>query len=304
MRTIRRDVALLRGEGVPIEESLGEHRTLMLRIAAPLADLSFDYDELLSLYLGRRMLEPFAGTPVFEGIHSLFQKLEQRLFRDSRAMLRALSEGLHQTRIGFSDYSGRGELISTVLESIRTRTVLQLTYQKNAAPAAASYRIHPYSLVHHRGALYVIAFSESASAMRHFKLDRIGAVERLGRCFEMPAEFDPQEYLEQGFGIFSPSGRVWRVRIQFAAGAAAAVRESRWHRSQELTLHADGSVTLELRVRNLEEVRSWVQGFGCLARVLEPKELIESIISDLHATLLGYSRPVAGGDVQEQGERN
>ncbi|MFM7867856.1 MAG: hypothetical protein ACKPHU_26880, partial [Planctomycetaceae bacterium] len=106
-----------------------------------------EYDELLSLYLGRRLLEPFAGTPLFEGIHSLFQKLENRLFRESRSVLQELSESFHQTRIGISDYSGRGQLITTVLESVRNRFVLQLTYRKNAALKASCYVLHPYSLV-------------------------------------------------------------------------------------------------------------------------------------------------------------
>lgn len=295
-KTIRRDIAMLQEEGIPIEETLGDRGRRLLRIAAPLSELSFEYDELLSLYLGRRLLEPFAGTPLFEGIHSLFQKLERRLFRESRSMLQELSDGFHQTRIGISDYSDRGQLITTVLEAVRNRVVLRLLYQKNTAPEASAYVIHPYSLVHHRGALYLIAFSESSAAMRHFKLDRVKSAELLERHFKTPSDFDPRKYLEQGFGIFSPAGRTWRVRIHFAAAAAAAVSESQWHPSQELQSHADGSLTLQLKLRNLEEVRSWVQSFGPLARVLEPEELVDAIVRDLTAALQSYTQ---GHEVQK-----
>lgn len=294
-KTIRRDVTMLQEEGIPIEETLGDRGKRLLRITAPLTDLAFEYDELLSLYLGRRLLEPFAGTPLFEGIHSLFQKLEHRLFRESRSVLQELSEGFHQTRIGISDYSDRGQLITTVLESVRNRFVLRLTYRKNAALEASCYILHPYSLVHHHGALYLIAYSEAASAMRHFKLDRVQAAELLERRFEPPANFDPQKYLDQGFGIFSPSGRtLHRVRIHFSASAATAVSESRWHPSQELERHPDGSLTLQLRLRNLEEVKSWVQSFGPLARVLEPEELVDAIIHDLATALQAYAQKGTG----------
>jgi predicted DNA-binding transcriptional regulator YafY len=265
VKTIRRDMRMLQEEGIPIEETLGDRGMRLLRISAPLTELTFEYDELLSLYLGRRLLEPFAGTPLFEGIHSLFQKLEHRLFRESRSVLQELSDGFHQTKIGISDYSDRGQLITTVLEAVRNRIVLRLLYQKNAAPHPSAYLLHPYSLVHHHGALYLIAF-------------------------EPAANFDPEEYLEQGFGIFSPSGRTCRVRIHFAAQVAATVAESRWHRSQEIEKHPDGSLTLELKLRNLEEVKTWVQSFGPLAKVLEPEELVDAIIRDLAAALQAYTR--------------
>lgn len=290
VKTIRRDVRMLQEEGIPIEENLGDRGMRLLRISAPLTELTFEYDELLSLYLGRRLLEPFAGTPLFEGIHSLFRKLEQRLFRESRSVLQELSDGFHQTKIGISDYSDRGQLITTVLEAVRNRFVLRLLYQKNAAPQPSAYLLHPYSLVHHHGALYLIAFSEAAVAMRHFKLDRVHSAELLERRFEPAAEFDPEEYLEQGFGIFSPSGRTCLVRIHFAAQVAATVAESRWHRSQEIEKHPDGSLTLQLKLRNLEEVKSWVQSFGPLARVLEPEELADAIVRDLAAALQAYTR--------------
>lgn len=173
---------------------------------------------------------------------------------------------------------------------MRNRIVLRLLYQKNAAPQPAAYLLHPYSLVHHHGALYLIAFSETAAAMRHFKLDRVHAAELLERRFEPAADFDPEEYLEQGFGIFSPSGRSCRVRIHFAPQVAATVTESRWHRSQEIEKHPDGSLTLQLKLSNLEEVKCWVQSFGPLARVLEPDELVEAIVRDLAATIQGYTR--------------
>ncbi|MFM7055775.1 MAG: helix-turn-helix transcriptional regulator [Planctomycetota bacterium] len=290
VKTIRRDILMLQEEGIPIEETLGDRGRRLLRISAPLTELTFEYDELLSLYLGRRLLEPFAGTPLFEGIHSLFQKLERRLFRESRSVLQELSDGFHQTRIGISDYSDRGQLITTVLEAVRTRVVLCLQYQKTAAAQPSAYLLHPYSLVHHHGALYLIAFSEAAAAMRHFKLDRVHSAELLERRFTPPADFDPQEYLDQGFGIFSPSGRSWNVRIHFAAAVAAVVRESHWHRSQEIELHPDGSLTLKLKLRNLEEVKSWVQSFGPLARVLEPEELVDALVRDLSATLQAYAQ--------------
>ena len=281
VKTIRRDINLLRDEGLPIEETLADHGKKLWRITAKVDQISFNYHELLSLFLGRRLLEPFAGTPLFEGIHSLFQKLETQLFSESKTLQDNLTDGFHLTSIGVSDYSGRSQLISSVLDAVQKRTVLSVTYQKNNAPKPSEYQLHPYSLVYHRGSLYVIAFSVASQEMRHFKLDRILNVDCLPTRFEVPKSFDVRAYLEESFGIFSPSGKTYVIRIQFAASAAGAVRESRWHRSQEIVEHHDGSIVLKLKLGNLEEIKSWVMGFGSMAKVLAPRELVQAVRDDV-----------------------
>ncbi len=289
VKTIRRDITLLRDEGLPIEETLADHGKKLWRITAKVDQISFNYHELLSLFLGRRLLEPFAGTPLFEGIHSLFQKLETQLFSESKTLQDNLTDGFHLTSIGASDYSGRSLLISAILEAVQQRTVLSITYQKNNAPEPSAYTIHPYSLVYHRGSLYIIALSVASAAMRHFKLDRVLNTECLLHRFEVPTTFDVRGYLEESFGIFSPSGRTFLVRIHFAAAAAGAVRESQWHRSQEITENPDGSIVLKLKLSTLEEIKSWVMGFGSMAKVLAPKELVHAVRDDVRRMAEAYA---------------
>jgi predicted DNA-binding transcriptional regulator YafY len=171
---------------------------------------------------------------------------------------------------------------------VQKRIVLSVTYQKNNAPKPSEYQLHPYSLVYHRGSLYLIAFSVASQEMRHFKLDRILKVDALAERFEVPKSFDVRAYLEESFGIFSPSGRIFSIRIHFAASAAGAVRESRWHRSQEIIENRDGSIVLKLKLGNLEEIKSWVMGFGSMAKVLEPREFVEAIRQDVRQMAEAY----------------
>lgn len=289
VKTIRRDIKLLKDEGLPVEETFSDRRTKLWRITARVEEVTFNYHELLSLFLGRRLLEPFAGTPLFEGIHSLFQKLESQLFSESKTLQDNLSDGFHLTSIGASDYSGRSQLISTVLEAVQKRSVLSVTYKKNNAAKPSEYKLHPYSLVYHRGSLYLVALSVAAEGVRHFKLDRIANVEVLSSRFEVPQTFDMRTWLEESFGIFSPSGRTYAIRIQFASTVAGTVKESRWHRSQEIIENSDGSLTLKLKLGNLEEIKSWVMGFGPLAKVLEPLELVEAIRQDVRQMADAYN---------------
>jgi len=228
-KTIRRDLVLLRDEGLPLEEKLVEHGKKLWRITAKVDQLSFTLHELLSLYMGRRLMEPFVGTPFFDGIHSLFRKLETQLFHESKSLQGQLADLIHLTNVGTSDYSTRSHLITSVMSSIGERHVLQMSYTKNGAAAPSSYMIQPYNLVYHRGSLYIIALSESSHEIRHFKLDRVVEMTSVSRSYEIPETFDVRRYLDESFGIFSPNGKQQRVRVHFASDVAATVKESQWH---------------------------------------------------------------------------
>lgn len=288
-KTIRRDLEVLRDEGLEIKEVLVGHGKKLWKITANIDQVSFNYHELFSLYMGRRLLEPFAGTPFFEGIHSLFEKLEMQLFHESRALQELLADHFYLTNVGASDYSNRSHLISSVMSSIQGSNVLQISYLKNGIATPSEYLVHPYSLVYHRSSLYIIGLSEAAKAMRHFKLDRVLTTEILERQYEIPETFSVEDYLDGSFGIFSPGGKQYRVRVQFAPEAAGGVKESRWHRSQKFVDKKDGSTVMTLTLRNLEEIKSWILSFGPMAKILAPVELVESLQRDIEAMRCKYS---------------
>lgn len=280
-KTIRRDLKLLQEEGIEIKEEFADHGKKLWKITANVEQVSFTFHELFSLYMGRRLLEPFAGTPFFEGIHSLFQKLETQLFHESRTLQEQLADHFYLTNVGASDYSSRSHLVSSVMSSIRDRKVLQISYLKNRVNTPSEYLVHPYSLVFHSSSLYIIGWSETAKSMRHFKLDRVLDTQLLERSYEIPGAFRVEDYLDGSFGIFSPGGKQYRVRIQFSTEAAAGVKESRWHRSQKFVDRKDGSTVMTLKLKSLDEIKSWILSFGPLAKVLEPAELIDAVRKDI-----------------------
>ncbi|MFM7058179.1 MAG: WYL domain-containing protein [Planctomycetota bacterium] len=85
------------------------------------------------------------------------------------------------------------------------------------------------------------------------------------------------------------AGETHVVRIRFTDRAAKHVRESKWHHSQKTTDHADGSLTLQITVENLEEIQAWVLSFGPWAKVLAPQVLIENVRRAAMATAAQYS---------------
>src|SRR4051812_5943543 len=67
-KTIRRDLDTFRSVGFPLEETVGEYgrKTWRIKEDGNHPPLSFSFDEAIALYLGRRLLEPLAGTLFWE----------------------------------------------------------------------------------------------------------------------------------------------------------------------------------------------------------------------------------------------
>ena len=128
--------------------------------------------------------------------------------------------------------------------------------------------------------------------IRHWKLDRIEAVELTEFRFERPADFNLQEHFAGSFGIYQGDGDVC-VKIRFSPTVARYVEEKRWHATQRLTRQPDGSLLASFHLDGVEEIKRWVFSFGQHAVVLEPEELREAIAGELEALRGAYRLPPA-----------
>src|SRR5262249_48973619 len=80
-RTIRRDLDLFRSVGFVLEESVGPFNRKAWRIKSTgnQPPLSFTFEEAAALYLGRRLLQPLAGTLLWEAAHHALRKVKATL---------------------------------------------------------------------------------------------------------------------------------------------------------------------------------------------------------------------------------
>ncbi len=286
-KTIRRDLDTFKGVGLPIEETVVERglkRWGMRAGAQP--ELSFSMDEALAFHMGRRFLEPLAGTIFWEAAQSGFAKIRACLGKPAIAYLEKMAGNLHHTAVGESDYSKKADLIDELMEGIESRKVTLINYQSLGATEPVEYEVHPYGLTYHRGSLYLVARSADHDRILHFKVDRVEQAEAQSLLFEPPAEFDLEQHLAGSFGVFQGEGDI-RVKVRFLPRVSRYVQESRWHPSQQIARQRDGSLLAEFRLSGTEEIMRWLLSFGQHAIVLEPAELRDAMREEL-AALLGH----------------
>jgi predicted DNA-binding transcriptional regulator YafY len=295
-KTIRRDLQTFQQVGFPLEEIVGERgrKSWRVRVAKDQPELSFALDEALALYMGRRFLEPLAGTYFWEAAQGAFKKIRSCLGKSALQYLETIAGRLHHRVVGAGDYSQKADLIDQLMQAIEEHKQTFLTYRSQQATEPVSYPVYPYGLTYFRGSLYLIAHAPDHEEIRHYKVDRIEELELTELPFNRPGDFDLEKHLAGSFGVFQGRGTVV-VKVRFAPSVARYVQESRWHDSQQLTKQRDGSLLATFTLSNTEEVGRWVLSFGKHALVIEPAELRERIADEAEA-ILKASRPATSND--------
>ena len=283
-KTIRRDLDTFKSVGLPIEEQVGErgqkHWSVKLNGGQP--EISFSMDEGLALYMGRRFLEPLAGTIFWEAAQNSFRKIRACMPKTALDYLEMMAGQIHHTTVGMSDYSKKADLIDELMEGIEKHKATSIHYQSLSATEPVEYEVYPYGLTYHRGSLYLVAQSRDHDKLLHFKVDRLEDAVAGTFTFEPLADFDLQEHLADSFGVFQGDGEI-TVKVRFLPRVARYVLESKWHASQQLVSQRDGSVLAEFHLSSTEEIMRWILSFGQYAIVLEPPKLCNAIRQEIEA---------------------
>ncbi len=289
-KTIRRDIEAFQIVGFPVIETSGQFGRKSYRIAPERNQpgMAFAFDEAIALYLGRRFLEPLAGTMFWEAAQRAFKKIRATLGKEALKYVDQFAAMFHRTMVGAGDYSQKADLIDDLMVAIEDHRAVFITYQSLRATEPVTYDIYPYGLTYHRGSLYLVGHAPQHDAIRHWKVDRIEEVKLEELRFNRPRDFNLSEHFARSFGVFHGDGDV-HVKIRFSPTVARYVRESKWHASQELTKEQDGSLLAEFDLDDTEEVMRWILSFGQHAEVLEPALLVKQMRAEAGAMHQVYS---------------
>ena len=111
-------------------------------------------------------------------------------------------------------------------------------------------KLAPYKIWFFDDSFYLIGNCGMREDVRVFALDRIKNLELTDDTFEMPADFDLEDFMRLSFGVFR--GEPIQVKIRFAADIAGYISEKIWHESQIIETQSDGSIIFEAEVAGTE----------------------------------------------------
>ena len=122
-----------------------------------------------------------------------------------------------------------------------------------------------------------------------FKLMRMEGIKVLSETYKIKDDYSPHTYLQDTFTLIKGKQRM--VEIQFYHPASVWVSEKLWLPTQKIITQKDDSIIFQARVDGLEEIKKWVLGFGRLARVIKPQELVDQIVQETCEVQKLYTKP-------------
>jgi CRISPR-associated endonuclease/helicase Cas3 len=144
----------------------------------------------------------------------------------------------------------------------------------------APYFIEPYAIGQ---TTHVIGLRKPPGQVRTFKLERIQRAELLGETYKVPADFNPQAQLADAWGIWYTEAEPVEVVLKFHPRVVGRVKETRWHRSEDVVEQADGSLLWRANIAEPQEMLPWIRGWGADVEVLGPAWLRETMMGEAKA---------------------
>lgn len=245
-----------------------------------LPSISLSIGELFALTLGARMLQSYAGAAYEKELRSSIERLSERLPEQTWIDLQQLADERIVFRSG-AEMNLDPDIWKKLLEASRSSKRIWMYYYAATRNQYSERVVEPYLLHVYRATNpYVIGFCHKRGEIRWFRVDRIQQLKVLDETFERDPNFDAQTYLDQIFQA-EVGGNPVPVRIWFDKVSAPFIRERRWHVTQEITEHDDGSLTLYLISGGLNDLKRWVLGYGKGAVVKEPTELVNLVKAEV-----------------------
>lgn len=273
-KTIMRDLSFMRDQlDLPAEY---DSRTYSWRYSYPVKNfptVQVSEGELLALLVAQKALEQYKGTPYHDQLAHAFEKLSAGLHdKVSFSASKSLgSVSFHHQGLSKADLKVFASLSRAVMQCLE----IEFDYTKPNTKAERR-RVQPYHLANRENSWYLIGHDMDRRDLRNFAVVRMQAVTVAARKFEKPADFSPEKHFGKSFGAYVGKGD-HRVIVRFNAEVAGLIKERIWHETLETKELLDGRLEFTLRLDSLEEIRRWILGWGEMAEVIEPKELIDAV---------------------------
>ena len=186
------------------------------------------------------------------------------------------------------------QYLDIIIRAIKTNRQLLIGYKAFEADGYEKM-LCPYALKLFRQRWYLLTFT--GRHMATYALDRMTKVELTDETFEMPADFSPQDYFSEYYGVLTDDTPLSHVVIRAHRWTPNYLRTLPLHHSQREIAsgeiaHADSSTTpytdFSFHIRPTADFLGQLLSHGDGIEVLEPQDLREKMRQMIAETLKRY----------------
>lgn len=298
-KTIREDLDYMRfDQGAPIEYSPKFKKWFYSSPSYELPNLRITEGEVVALFLAEQMLQQHRGLPYEVELTRAVEKLVALLPAEISIRPRTLA---HTHSFRSSVVSVRDiEVFRKLADAVLKHKQLELTYYTASRDQESTRTVDPIHLTCVDGEWYLVGFCHTRNERRMFAPSRIRKLVVTNRTFVPDEAFQIGDFLGESFRLIREDNQpLQRIHLRFAPTASKYIREKIWHKTEEQTVNADGSVDLNMFIRSLIEIRRWILSWGAECEVVSPPELREDILNQASA-IVNRNRTVSKSSGQKR----
>lgn len=182
------------------------------------------------------------------------------------------------------------KFLAPIIEAMRDKCVLQMTYQGFGKPRPFTFPIEPYCLKMFKQRWYVLAYAPDIDKLYVYSLDRIHAIEPTKRKYQLPEDFNAEAYFRNLYGINGIDKEPEEVKISISADQAPYLRTLPLHSSQEEIGQDDkGGVIFRFYIVPSDDFQQELYKYGSDVEILAPKWMRDDFAKDAGKTNERYN---------------
>lgn len=243
--------------------------------------------ELISFFAAERMLRRLGGTTETNLARTAIAKLATLLPENVVVDIGAL-----QATINFASepvLDAAPDILRKLVQAANQRQTLTIEYYSQHRAAQTIRDIDVLMLHNNAGEWYAIAYDHLSTEIRDFHAGRIQSITNTRRTFQIPDNWQPNEYLHGGFGMFRGGEKI-EIEVEFDEFQARYARERTFHPTEHRQKLSDGRlrISFEATEAALEQVARWLMQYGEHAQAIKPHKLREIMRERLQRTIKHY----------------
>ena len=174
------------------------------------------------------------------------------------------------------------EFLEPIIEAMKENRILNITYHSYWKDEESSFDVQPYCVKLFRQRWYLVARSTDPYYYKLgpwvYGLDRIHDLYATEKTFEMPKDWDAQEFFDGCFGIIADQRvDIQPVKLKVSAGQANYIRDLKLHESQEEIERNEEYSIFTFMLRPVFDFQQEILRNGEDVEVLEPLWLRKEI---------------------------
>ncbi|QOG90210.1 WYL domain-containing protein [Flavobacterium columnare] len=285
-RTIQLDIQLMRSEKLGYNAPIEVYDKKYYRYADEdfsITDIPLTETDINVLTETVSMLKQFKDFSLFNDVSDILQRLEDKIYAEKTHTQPIIHLDKNENLKGL-------HFLDAIYQAIVKKVVLIITYKSFKSREAQTFNFHPFILKEFNNRWFVVGKKKGSQPISNLALDRIIKIDYDFSIPYLDYSFDADAYYKNVVGVTVNKGmQACVIQLWVDAYNAPYVITKPIHATQRIIQqNEDGSIIVNLFLKENFELERIILGFGASMKVLKPERLRKRMKFILEKALENY----------------